>query len=108
MNLSRTWRLFLIAALLLAQQSALAHQLWHAASGEARAAVAKLDDGKAAGGNPLCSLHAALGDVLGALDNAVPLFAQAGLSPDAVLPAGYSAASLAALAPSSRGPPASL
>ena len=52
-------RFFLICAVLLAQQTALAHQYWHAA----KAPVEKSQPAK--GDTTLCDLHDLLGTVLG-------------------------------------------
>jgi hypothetical protein len=59
-------RIFLVCAVLLAQQTALAHDFWHAA-GHAGAAQSKTPDGK-----KLCDLHDLLGTVLGGVSAAVP------------------------------------
>ena len=53
-------RVFLVFAVLLAQQAALAHQYWHAS----KAAVAA-DGTTPAKGDGLCDLHDLLGTVLG-------------------------------------------
>jgi hypothetical protein len=102
MGLSRTGRFLLVAALLLAQQSALAHPIWHAAKADLRGA--STDAGKIAG-NPLCAQHQALDAVLGAL-NGTPQASpelQAVAQRVVVLPAAPAPAP--ALTPSSRGPP---
>jgi len=103
---SRLWRALAVAAFLLAQQSALAHQVWHVAANGPLAAVSQTGD--AAGGNPLCDQHGALEAVLGALSGgaALPLFTEA--APLRDFPAASPAASLPGLSPSSRGPPAFL
>ena len=51
-------RFFLICAVLLAQQTALAHQYWHAAKAPA-------EKSQPAKGDVLCDLHDLLGTVLG-------------------------------------------
>lgn len=51
-------RVFLIFAVLLAQQTALAHQYWHAAKAPA-------EKSQPAKGDTLCDLHDLLGTVLG-------------------------------------------
>ena len=95
--LRRAARLLLSIALLVAQQSALAHQIWHAG---------KQDSQPAQGA--LCEQHAALAAVAGAVDCA---------SPDAAISAPDQAphsqvelptAALPPLAPLSRGPPSLL
>lgn len=58
----RLGRLLLVLAVLLAQQTALAHEYWHAQS---RAAAEKSLPAK--GGDKLCDLHDLLGTVLGAV-----------------------------------------
>ena len=106
MGLSRTWRFLLIAALLLAQQSSLVHQIWHGSAGAA--SVALQPSGDAGKGNPLCDQHAALKSVLAALNGfACPVVlveVSALRAPVTTVPAP----SLPGLAPSSRGPPAFL
>ena len=59
-------RLLLVCAVLLAQQTALAHDLWHA-SAQAGTAQPKSADGK-----KLCDLHDLLGTVLAAVGGAAP------------------------------------
>lgn len=54
-------RFFLIGAVLLAQQTALAHQYWHASS-----KVAAAEQSQPVKGDALCDLHDLLGTVLGA------------------------------------------
>lgn len=87
--------LLLVFALLAAQHSAAAHDVWHAAG----AAQGQQQDN-------LCKLHDALGTVAGALDAtaaATPLCALQ----DEVLPfAAHIAPCLRPALPSSRGPPA--
>ena len=51
-------RAFLVFAVLLAQQTALAHQYWHAAKGP-------VEKSQPAKGDKLCDLHDLLGTVLG-------------------------------------------
>jgi hypothetical protein len=104
MCLSQACRLFVVAALLFAQQVALGHQVWHASGSSLAAAEIA---GEPAKGNPLCDQHAALKAVLGALNGSVSLPLVADLAPVLSLAVGIPAASLAALSPSSRGPPAS-
>src|SRR5205085_11980866 len=104
--LSRLWRAVVLAAFLLAQHGALAHQIWHVAAADSLAAVAQ--PGDAANGNPLCDQHGALAAVLGALSGAAPLRAFSDVAPVRDFPAAAPAASLAGLSPSSRGPPALL
>jgi hypothetical protein len=103
MGLSRTWRLLVVAALLFAQQLALGHQVWHASGTSLAAAEAA---GEPAKSNPLCDQHAALKAVLGALNGSSSLPLVADPAPHLSLPVEIPAACLAALSPSSRGPPA--
>jgi hypothetical protein len=88
-------RIVLAVAFLLAQHTALAHQVWHA-SGEPQ---------KSTQNSKLCEQHAALGAVLGALNGcqALGLFADA--APVHFAAAHAPAASLPALPAASRGPP---
>jgi hypothetical protein len=105
MILRRLARYFIAAALLVAQQSALAHEIWHFAAAPAQHAAGADPQGQVAGGKGLCDLHTALGAVLGALGSAdaTPVFAAPGADP---VPATVlSPAPAAPLVPSSRGPP---
>jgi hypothetical protein len=91
-------RIFLVCAILLAQQTALAHDYWHAASSPASQ--------KAPRGDKLCDLHDLLGTVLGVASASAAAHeaiapAQAGFH--AVEQAWQDSRSLAA---QSRGPPA--
>lgn len=108
MILRRLARLFIAAALLVAQQSALAHPIWHFASAPAQFA-AGFEPGDAqdtgAGGKRLCDLHAALGAVLGALGSADTALEFTAPQADAVPAAALSATPAAPVPPSSRGPP---
>ncbi|MFN2644602.1 MAG: hypothetical protein ABR570_06405 [Burkholderiales bacterium] len=63
--LGRLGRFLLVAAVLLAQQTALAHQYWHAAKASVSA-----DAKKAPKGDRLCDLHDLLGTVLGVASGA--------------------------------------
>ena len=58
--LARLGRLLLVFAVLLAQQTAVAHQYWHASN-----ATLSADAKKAPKADPLCNLHDLLGTVLG-------------------------------------------
>ena len=57
--LARLGRVVLVLAMLLAQQTALAHQYWHAAKAPAEKSL------PAKSGDRLCDLHDLLGTVLG-------------------------------------------
>jgi len=104
---ARLSRALLILALLVAQQAALAHQLWHAGFG-VRQVTATVADSERSGSSTqesLCDLHSALGTVLGALSGSTT-------APAAVVvpETGFAArqapvASLSAPLPSSRDPP---
>ena len=91
-------RVFLVCAVLLAQQTALAHQYWHAAKAPA-------EKNQPAKGDTLCDLHDLLGTVLG-------VAAAAGIEPEllALSEPGFVAPAAAirealALSPHSRDPP---
>ena len=91
-------RLFLVAALLVAQQGAIAHGVWHSAAG---APVQQ----PGTEGTLLCDQHTALGTVLGVLGNAQPV-TLATVQRAAASPAATQAVAPAALpSPSSRDPP---
>jgi hypothetical protein len=96
---ARIARLLLIAALIAAQHSAIAHGVWHSAG-----AAQQSSHGEGA----LCDQHTSLGTVLGALGNAAvaqPPVAQAACAVPATLRASTPAA---LVAPSSRDPPSLL
>jgi hypothetical protein len=97
MSPGRILRLFLAAALLCAQQAALSHELWHL-----------LDQGSQPAQQQLCGQHDALGTVAGAVDTAVPVFADERPSAPEYRSIVLPEANSPGLAPSSRGPPASL
>ena len=93
-------RFFLVCAVLLAQQTALAHQYWHASS------KAGSETTQPARGDSLCDLHDLLGTVLG-----VAAGARAEPASLALCEPGFTAPAVAvrealALNPQSRGPPA--
>ena len=90
----------LVLAVLLAQQTALAHELWHASGGEAA------QDSKSAVGKKLCGLHDLLGTVLGAIGVAKLPLALLSFSDVGFVAARHRAAESRPLAPQSRGPPA--
>lgn len=96
--LARLGRIILVLAVLLAQQTALAHQYWHAAK-------APIEKSQPAKGDTLCDLHDLLGTVLGiaAGTTAVPEFL-------ALSEPGFTAPAVAIrealrLTPHSRDPP---
>lgn len=93
-GLRRILGAFLAAALLVAQQAALEHPLWHVAAAG--------DD------SPLCEQHEALGTVLGAIGCAAPVFADEPPAATRVAAATPTARAGAPLQPSSRGPPSLL
>ena len=99
-------RIFLIAAFLLAQTSAMAHQLWHFGPLVAHASGADAGkQGAAPKKDPLCAFHAALGTVLGVLSGNLPAAFLADLPDTQVDAAAVSAAIVRPLPPTSRGPP---
>jgi hypothetical protein len=91
-------RLLLVAALLVAQHSALAHGIWHVADADI-APHSSHDEGS------LCDQHAALGTVLGALGNSAAAQQPAAEAACAVPAAPHASAGAALVAPSSRDPP---
>jgi len=92
-------RILLVCAVLLAQQTALAHDLWHA-SAQAGTAQSKSPDGK-----KLCDLHDLLGTVLGAVSAVTPQTALLSLSDIAFFAAPERATQSRFFSPQSRGPP---
>jgi hypothetical protein len=93
-------RALLVFAVLLAQQTALAHQYWHASK-----AAVSADAQKPVKSNGLCDLHDLLGTVLGVAGGA-PLAPALGefSTPRATTP-GAALREALLLAPRSRGPP---
>ena len=100
------------ALLLFAQQVGLTHAVWHAAHDVPVHASALADrDGDTSGlphASKLCPIDAALGQVLGGGPVSAFAFDLAGRCASAPSSAAQSAASLSALSPRSRGPPAFL
>ena len=97
--LVRLGRIVLVVAVLLAQQTALAHQYWHSTQ---KAAAEKSLPAK---GDKLCDLHDLLGTVLGVASGAAPTPVLLSLSD-----IGFGAPAAAVrealpLAPHSRDPP---
>lgn len=93
-------RVLLVCAVLLAQQTALAHELWHASGGQAA------QDSKSPAGKKLCDLHDLLGNVLGAVSVAQLPVALLSFSDVDFVAAVHRSAQGRPLAPQSRGPPA--
>jgi len=100
--LARLGRLLLVFAILLAQQTALAHQYWHASS-----AAVSADAKKAPKADPLCDLHDLLGTVLAVAGGAAPTPAFLALSEPGFTAADSIIREAAPLAPHSRDPPLS-
>ncbi len=98
-------RLFIAAALLAAQQSAFAHQIWHFAAVPAQQTSGGGPQDTDAGGKALCDLHTSLGTVLGALGSADAIPEFTAPQADAVPAAALSQAPAVPVSPSSRGPP---
>ncbi|MEO8717390.1 MAG: hypothetical protein ABI423_04115 [Burkholderiales bacterium] len=97
--------MLLAAALLVAQQAALEHALWHAGAAQRASSEAQKS---APAGSPLCDQHAALGAVAGAIGCApvATALAESGYAAFAALEIATRVS--APLAPSSRDPPALL
>ena len=95
----RLGRCLLIIAVLLAQQTALAHQYWHAAKATVSA------DAKMPKGDGLCDLHDLLGTVLGVASGAAqaPIFLA--LAEPGFIAAAAAVRETALLAAHSRDPP---
>ena len=88
-------RVLLTFAFLLAQQTAFAHQIWHAAG----------EPDKGSQNSQLCDQHAALGTVLGALNGAAALALFVDQAPEHFQATPSPVVSTPRLAPASRGPP---
>ncbi len=93
-------RCLLVCAVLIGQQTALAHELWHASGGAAA------QDSKNPAGKKLCDLHDLLGSVLGAVSGAQLPVALLAFSDVGFVAAPHLAAQDRPLVPQSRGPPA--
>jgi len=93
-------RVLLVCAVLIAQQTALAHDLWHASGGAAS------QDSKSPAGKKLCDLHDLLGTVLGAVNAAQLPVALLTFSDVGFVAAAHRSAQDRPLVPHSRGPPA--
>ena len=97
--LSRLGRIVLVVAVLLAQQTALAHQYWHATP---KVAAEKSLPSK---GHALCDLHDLLGTVLGIAGGAASSPAFLALSEPGFVAAPAAVREALLLAPHSRDPP---
>ena len=93
-------RALLIAAVLLAQQTALAHQYWHASN-----AALSADAKKAPKADPLCNLHDLLATVLGLAGGAAQIPAFLALAEPGFVAVATVVREAALLAPHSRDPP---
>lgn len=92
----------LAAALLAAQQNALAHAVWHAGGERSQSQGPHEDEGR------LCDLHSALGSVLGVLGGAAPATLAVELHAVAFDERALPARAFRPPSPLSRGPPALL
>ena len=97
--LARIGRVLLVFAVLLAQQTALAHQYWHAAP---KVAAEKAFPPKT---DKLCDLHDLLATVLGVVAGAVATPAFLALGEPGFIAAPLAARQTPLLAPHSRDPP---
>lgn len=99
--LARLWRVLLVFAVLLAQQTALAHDFRHLPNSQG------LEQGKspASKGDKLCDLHDLLGTVLGVAAGAIPTPRLLALSETDFSAAAVAAPDSAPPSPHSRGPP---
>jgi hypothetical protein len=96
--LARLGRVLLVFAVLLAQQTALAHDLWHATPKAAQKSLP-------AKGDKLCDLHDLLGTVLGVAAGAVVVPAFLALAETGFIAPEASVRQAAPLSPHSRDPP---
>ena len=97
----RLGRLLLVIAVLLAQQTALAHQYWHAAKATVSA------DAKTPKGDRLCDLHDLLGTVLGVASGAAQAPAFLALDEPGFITAAATVREAALFSSHSRDPPSS-
>ena len=93
-------RFFLVCAVLLAQQTALAHQYWHASS-----QIAFVEQSQPAKGDTLCDLHDLLGTVLGAACGAGFEAGFLALAEPGFAPAAVAVREALRLSPHARDPP---
>jgi hypothetical protein len=93
-------RVFIILAVLLAQHTAIAHDLWHATG-----AAQSPQDSKSLAGKKLCDFHDLLGTVLGAVSVAKLPLALLAVSDVRFFPITDRTAAGRPLPPQSRGPP---
>lgn len=93
-------RVLLVLAVLLAQHTALAHELWHAGGAPSS------QDWKGPVGKTFCDLHDLLGNVLGGVSVAKLPLALLSFSDVGFFPVTDRTAGTRPLAPQSRGPPA--
>lgn len=98
--LARMGRFLLVGAVLLAQQTALAHQYWHASKPALSA-----DANKAPKSDRLCNLHDLLGTVLGVASGTAQTPAFLALSQPVFICTAAVIREAAVLAPHSRDPP---
>jgi len=101
-------RIVLVAALLLAQHSALAHLIWHAAAGHAQDAEASASPEPSvviSAEEELCGFHTSLGTVLGAVGSASAPCPIAEVPQYQSFPVAASAFAAQAALPHSTGPP---
>ena len=89
--------------LLCAQQGAVTHEIWHAATSSHAQSEQKAPDSNK---NRLCDLHSALGTVLGAVATIASSAPLDSCTEFSFLAAASRAASVSLLVPFSRGPPA--
>jgi hypothetical protein len=89
--------------LLCAQQGAITHEIWHAATNSHAQSEQKAPDSNK---NRLCDLHSALGTVLGAVATIASPAPLDSCTEFSFLASESPAASVSLLAPASRGPPA--
>jgi hypothetical protein len=104
---ARLGRVLLVVALLVAQQSAFAHQVWHLAKtgGAAAAIAAPEQQPPQSRADRLCDFHSALATVLGAVSAATPSALPAAALYMTFVSSALPAFSIAAPLPASRGPP---
>jgi len=98
--LGRFGRALLVLAVLLAQQTALAHQYWHASK-----AAVSAEAQNPAKSDGLCDLHDLLGTVLGVASGGAQPLAFVSLSEPRFTSAAAVVCDAALLAPHSRDPP---
>jgi hypothetical protein len=102
---TRLGRVLLVVALLIAQQSALAHSIWHIGAAGQHGVASQPADSQGARNDRLCDLHTALATVLGVLNARTGISQFGDIAHPGFIVSDTASAIVFAPPPSSRGPP---